>query len=141
MISDRALRLVMAALAAATSGIAAYLLYAHYTGGSVVCSTGGCETVEQSNYADVFGVPVALIGLIGSIAILLTLLRGDILARAAGLTLTVSAFFFASYLVLVQLVVIGAVCEWCMVNDALVAVLAVVAGWRASRDLRTPLPA
>jgi uncharacterized membrane protein len=138
---DRAIRLVMATLAAVTSGIAGYLLYAHYTSGSVVCSTGGCETVEQSRHADVFGVPVALLGLIGSIAILLTLLRSDVLARAAGLAFTVAAFVFASYLVVVQLSVIGAVCEWCMVNDALVALLAVLAGWRAQSDLNASVRA
>ena len=131
----------MAVGAVATSGIASYLLYAHYADGSIVCSTGGCETVEQSRYADVFGVPVALLGLIGSIAILLTLLRGDLLSRAAGLTLTVAAFVFASYLVVVQLAVIGAVCEWCIVNDALVALLAALAGWRALSDLNVSVRA
>ena len=141
MTSDRALRLAMAVVAVATSGIAGYLLYAHYADGSIVCSTGGCETVEQSRYADTFGAPVALLGLIGSIAILLTLLRGDVLGRAAGLALTAAAVLFASYLVVVQLAVIGAVCEWCIVNDALVALLAVLAGWRALSDLHAPVRA
>lgn len=133
--SDRALRLVTAALAVTTIGIAGYLLQAHYSGGSVVCSTGGCETVEQSRYAEIFGVPVALLGLLGSVAILLTLWRADTVARAAGLALATSAFIFAAYLVTVQLAVIGAVCEWCVANDALLAVVAVLAGWRARNDL------
>jgi uncharacterized membrane protein len=136
--SDRMLRLVMGVLALATVGIAAYLTQAHYAGGSVVCSTGGCETVQQSDYAELFGAPVALIGLLGSVAIALSLLRGDVLGRAAGLALTVSGFVFAAYLVIVQLAVLGAVCEWCVVNDSLLAVLAVLATLRARRDLRPP---
>jgi len=131
--SDRGLRLTMAVLALTTVGIASYLLQAHYAGNSVVCSTGGCETVAQSRYSEIFAVPVALIGLLGSVAILLSLLRRDILGRAAGVTLTLSGFIFAAYLVLVQVLVIDAVCEWCVANDALLAVLAVLALWRARR--------
>ena len=134
--SDKALRLTMAMLALVTIGIAGYLLQAHYSGGSVVCSTGGCETVEQSRYSDIFGIPVALIGLLGSVAILITLLRGDLLGRAAGLALTLTGFLFAAYLVLVQLAVLHAVCEWCIVNDSLVTAIAALAVVRASADRR-----
>jgi uncharacterized membrane protein len=141
--SDRAFPLVMAALATASVGIAAYLVQAHYSGGSVICSTGGCETVQQSSYAEIFGVPVALLGLLGSLAILLTLLRGDLPWRAAGLALAVSGLVFAGYLVIVQLAVLGAVCQWCVANDAIVAVLAGLAGWRAyatDRSARSSSP-
>jgi uncharacterized membrane protein len=138
--SDRALRSVMALLAVATVGIASYLLYAHYSGGSVVCATGGCEAVEQSHYSEIYGIPVALLGMFGLVAILLTLARGDMLARAAGLTLTLSGLAIAAYLIVVQLVVLDAVCEWCIANDTPVAVLAALAAWRARADLRAPEP-
>jgi uncharacterized membrane protein len=134
--SDRALRLTMAVLALATVGIATYLVQAHYAGGSVVCSTGGCETVAQSRYSEIFGVPVALIGLLGSLAILASLLRADTPWRAAGLALAVTGFVFAAYLVALQLVVLDAVCEWCVANDALLAVLAGLALWRAHTDAK-----
>jgi uncharacterized membrane protein len=134
--SDKALRFTMAALALVTIGIAGYLVQGHYFGGSVVCSTGGCETVEQSRYSDVYGIPVALIGLLGSVAILITLLRGDLLGRAAGLALTWTGFVFAAYLVVVQLAVLHAVCEWCIVNDSLLAVIAALAAVRAASDVR-----
>ena len=134
--SERALRIVMAALAVVSVGIAAYLVRAHYGGGSVACSTGGCETVQKSAYAEIFGVPVALLGLLGSAAILATLLREGPAWRAAGLALACSALVFAVYLVIVQLAVIGAVCQWCVANDAVVAIVAGVAGRRAFTDLR-----
>ena len=119
-----------------TIAIAAYLVQAHYSGTNVACSTGGCETVERSRYADVFGVPVALVGLVGSVAILLSLVRGDLLGRAAGLGLTLVGLVFAAYLVIVQLGVLGAVCEWCVANDAIVVVLAVLAVVRVRGELR-----
>lgn len=133
--SDRTTRLAMAALAAVSVGIAAYLVQAHYSGSPVLCATGGCETVQQSRYAEIFGIPVALLGLVGSVAILLSLLRSDLRWRAAGFALALAGLVFAAYLVVVQLAVIGAVCQWCMANDALVAVLACFAGWRAFGDL------
>ena len=131
--SDRALRLTMAVLALVTVGISSYLLQAHYAGGSVVCATGGCETVAQSTYSEIYGIPVALIGLIGSLAILVSLLRADILGRAGGVALTLCGFIFAAYLVLLQLFVIDAVCEWCVANDTVLAILACLAVWRARR--------
>jgi uncharacterized membrane protein len=133
--TDRAFRLVMAVLAAATVGIAAYLVQAHYAGGSVVCSTGGCETVQQSRYAEIFGVPVALVGLLGSLSIMLSLVRSDLRWRAAGLALAVAGLVFAVYLIVVQVAVLGAICQWCMANDVMLALLAGLAAWRAVADL------
>jgi uncharacterized membrane protein len=131
--SDRAFRLTMAGVALISVGISSYLLQAHYAGTSVVCSTGGCQTVAQSTYSELFGVPVALVGLVGSLAILASLVRGDVFGRAAAVALTLSGLVFAVYLVLLQLFVIDAVCEWCVANDVLLAILAGLAAWRARR--------
>ena len=47
-----------------------------------------------------------------------------------------TGLIFAAYLVLVQLAVLNAVCEWCIVNDSLIAALAVLAALRAAGDLK-----
>ena len=127
----------MAVVAAAVVGIAAYLVQAHYADSSIVCSTGGCETVQQSSYSEIFGIPVALIGLLGALAILVSLARSDTIGRAVGVALAVSGFIFAAYLVIVQLTVLHAVCEWCIASDSLITVLAAVALWRARTELAT----
>jgi uncharacterized membrane protein len=137
---DRTLRLTTGGLVLVTIGIASYLLHAHSSGGSVVCSTGGCRAVEQSRYSDVFGVPVALIGLLGSLAILATLVRDDRPTRAAGVALALTGTIFAAYLVVVQLTVLHAVCEWCVANDAAMSVIALLALLRARADLSTSAP-
>jgi uncharacterized membrane protein len=121
----------MAALASAAAAIAAYLVYAHYNHDAVICSTGGCDTVARSEYSEIFGVPVGLLGVIGSLAILASLLRADRLGLAAGVALTVCGFIVAVYLVSVQLVVIDAVCDWCIVNDTLIVALLPLAVLRA----------
>ena len=63
--SDRTLRLIGAAVALAGVGVSGYLTWAHYSNATVVCVRGGgCETVQQSSYAEIAGVPVALLGLL-----------------------------------------------------------------------------
>ena len=56
-------------------GVATYLTYIHYAGIKPLCGRngGGCEIVQTSEYSKLAGVPVALIGLIGYVAILASL--------------------------------------------------------------------
>src|ERR1700752_1648003 len=46
-------------------------LHALGYGGPLKCGTGGCETVQASQYAVLFGVPVAFYGVAGYLAILI----------------------------------------------------------------------
>ena len=97
----------------------AYLLYVRQTGGALVCSTGGCETVQSSSYAEVLGVPVAALGLVGFLGLLVAALaRGD-WARLSQATLALTAFLFSAYLLYIQLAVIDAICQWCLATDVL----------------------
>ena len=53
-------------VALAGLGIATYLTAVHYAGGEPVCAVAhGCATVQQSDYAALAGVPVAVLGLLG----------------------------------------------------------------------------
>jgi uncharacterized membrane protein len=126
-VSDRTLSLGVAAVAAAGLALTAYLLYARETGTQLACTTGGCETVQSSRYAEIFGLPVAALGLAGYIWLLVTSWSRSELARAAQAAVALAACAFSTYLVYVQLHVIGAVCELCLVSDALVAVAAALA--------------
>jgi uncharacterized membrane protein len=116
-VTDRALRLALAVVALAGIGVAGYLTYAHYDEGALICTSGGCEQVQQSEYAALAGIPVALLGLLSWVAVLALVAWDSPLARAltAGVALVAAAF--AVYLVVVQLFVIDAICVWCMVND------------------------
>jgi uncharacterized membrane protein len=123
-VSERGLRLLTGGLALAGFGIASYLTYVHYAGAAIACSTGGCEKVQTSSYAELAGIPVAVIGLVGYAAIFATaLLAGEIGALAAA-GLTVGGFAFALYLIYVQVAVIDAFCQWCLASDAVMAALA-----------------
>ena len=74
----------MIVLALVGLGVASYLTYVHYAGINPVCTAGGsCLKVQTSAYSKLAGVPVALMGLIGYVAIMVSLLaprtRGDAL--------------------------------------------------------------
>jgi uncharacterized membrane protein len=136
-LSDRAARSLLAAGALAGLTIASYLTIVHFQGGVPVCATNGCEIVQQSRYAALLGVPVALLGTFTfGVLLLSSALRKPIAVvgvGAAGLALV--AVLFAGYLVYVQLVVLDAVCMWCVASDALTAVVAPAAWLRVRHAL------
>jgi uncharacterized membrane protein len=136
--SQARLRTAVAALALVGVAIAGYLTYVHYAGVSITCSTGGCKTVQHSRYAEIFGVPVALLGLLAFAGILASAIRGGIEGRAATLSISLTGVAFAAYLLVVQLAVIGAVCEWCVASDAVTTLIAALALFAAREDVRRP---
>jgi uncharacterized membrane protein len=132
-VSDRTLRVAVAVLALAGAGIAAYLTYAKYADATIVCSTGGCETVQSSEYADLLGLPVAVLGLMGYLAILATAFSAGETARVAGAALALGGLAFSVYLVVVQVFAIEALCQWCLASDVVMLLLAAAATARLRR--------
>ena len=125
--TERSVRIASAVLASLGAAISAYILYVRETNGSLVCSTGGCETVQSSSYAELLGLPVAALGLAGFVVLLAAALaRGD-WARLVNATVALAAFLFAAYLLAVQLVVIDAICQWCVATDVLTTAIAALA--------------
>ena len=130
--SDRGLRLGAGLVALAGVGVAGYLTWAHFADSSVLCvAGGGCETVQESEYAEIAGIPVAVLGL-GAYAIILGLVAWDTVgARLAAASLAFVGLLFSLYLLALQLFVIEAVCVWCMANDLVIApALALLTGLR-----------
>lgn len=137
--SDRVLRAATGVLAASGAFVSGYLTWVHYSGAELLCSTGGCATVQSSSYAKLLGVPVAALGLCAYLAVGATALAAGPLARATGASLALSAVVFGGYLLVVQLLVVEAVCEWCIASDAITTLLAGVTLARL-RDIRVTTP-
>lgn len=100
---------------------AGYLTILHYQGVLPDCSViTGCEEVLTSEYKEIFGLPMALYGLIFYFGMfVLSLLYFDTrhkilvpLIFIGGVT----GFLVSIGLVYLQLGVIGAVCEYCMLS-------------------------
>ena len=86
-------------------------------------------------------MPVAALGLAGYLGLIVAALARGEWARLTQATLALAALVFSAYLLVVQLVVIGALCQWCLVSDALVSGAALVAllRFRASLGSATAL--
>ena len=109
-----------------------YLYKAGYIG-TLVCGTGGCETVQLSAQSSFLGIDVALIGIVGYTALLGVSLAGLQPGLAAAhwpamvlAVLSGGAVAFTLYLKYLELFVIHAICRWCVVSAVLIAVIFVL---------------
>ena len=103
---------------------AAYLTIEHYLGGIPPCSiVSGCETVLTSAYAEILGIPVALIGAlyyftIFMSALLLISFNSEFLWTSIAVSSSVG-FLASVYFIYLQIFVIGAVCLYCLFSAAM----------------------
>lgn len=98
--------------------------------GSIMCGTGGCETVQNSPWSVFLGVPVPVIGLIGYGLLFATALLGiqprfedD---RRVPFVLIGGALIgaaFSAYLTWLEVSVIHAWCRWCIVSAILAGLI------------------
>ena len=137
----RALWRTMLVLTVIGLGVATYLTYIYYAGIKPLCGKGGgsCEIVQSSQYSKLAGVPVALIGLIGYVAILGSLLAPEREeSRFATVGFTIIGFGFSAYLTYREIFSIHHICEWCLSSAIIVAILMVLSVVRFLRaDDRT----
>jgi len=115
--------------------VAGYLTFIESTGGPVACGpSGGCDAVQNSRYATLFGfLPVGILGLAGYIAILagwITLQYGprplQKLASIVIWALCIFGVLFSAYLTFLEPFVIGATCMWCILSAVLMIDLLVI---------------
>jgi uncharacterized membrane protein len=118
------LRRAIAGTAVVGGAIAAYLTVVHYAHVSPICTTGGCEKVQKSSYAEVAGIPVALLGLVAYAAVLATSAVRGVPAALAGAVVALGGAAFSGYLLWAQLARIHAICQWCVGNDIVIALVA-----------------
>ncbi len=105
---------------------------------SMCIGNGGCSIVNESVYAEIYGIPVAAFGVFGYLAIMSIL----ILEKKAGpsIALRASAFFeqnatmltfgltligflFTLYLIYLELFVIKAICPFCVTSQVSMTLL------------------
>jgi uncharacterized membrane protein len=120
------LRAAIAGAAVVGGAIAAYLTVVHYSHISPICTSGGCEKVQQSSYAKAGGIPVAVLGLVAYVCVLLTTAVRGVHAALVGAVIALAGAAFSGYLLWAQLARIHAICQWCVGNDVVIAVVAVL---------------
>lgn len=119
-----------------------YLLKVFYSSAHQVCdinATFSCTAVSQSSYSQIFGIPVAAVGLLGYL--LLALLTIFLMKEMYKKFLTPKSFFAVAFVgFLVQLYytyleffVIHAFCIFCLISQAIILLIATLAylNWKS----------
>lgn len=120
------------ALGAAIAGVidSVYLTWIKLTGSYATCGPiGNCEAVNSSRYAEIAGIPIALIGIFGYLAIIaVVVLETRLPDQKEGLRLaffgfTLTGTIYSAYLTYVEIAVLNAVCPYCVVSAVLMLIL------------------
>jgi len=106
----------------------AYLAAQHISGDHVACGIAeGCDSVLNSKYSEVFGIPLALIGFLYYTTALIFIFIYTVtnskkalsfLVKITGLGLVASIYF-----IYLQLVVLEAICTYCMLSAIITLLL------------------
>ena len=129
-------RQAIALLALVGLFVALYLwLHALGFGGAIKCgASGGCETVQTSQWAVFLGFPVAIYGVAGYLAVLvvaLLALRPAALAERKWIVvlagLATAGLLFTAYLTYLELFVIHAICRWCVASAIVITLIWIIA--------------
>ncbi len=100
-------------------GVAGYLAAVELSQSEAVCGlVGNCNVVQSSPYAQVFGIPIGVLGIVGYAAILVLwgiqqFTHIDAITNLLRVGVMLGALF-SIYLTFLEPFVIGATCLWCL---------------------------
>jgi uncharacterized membrane protein len=131
---DQRLRLVSLILAGFGLIDATYLTWVKYADRQVACiqGFGNCNTVNQSAYSMWNGVPIALIGALGYVAIMAIIFFEDKHSflvengRIFILGLSLIGFVYSIYLIYLEIAVIKAICPYCVGSATLMTLILIL---------------
>jgi uncharacterized membrane protein len=103
---------------------ATYLAIMHFQNADVGCSViTGCDAVLSSEYAYLFGVPLAYLGVLYYLSVLVVAAgyyQLEIRMLLNGLVIILTgAFLFSLWLIYLQAFVINAFCQFCLISATL----------------------
>jgi uncharacterized membrane protein len=112
--------------------VTTYLSYLKASQSLAVCVQGGafnCNVVLNSVYSELFGIPIAYLGLLtylvlGTLLLLesrVTFLQDN--GRIITFGIALFAWVFSMYLVYLQFFVLQSLCQWCLTHEAIMTVL------------------
>lgn len=122
------LRVALAAVSVLGLALAVYLTVVRFSGGDLACVVGGgCEVVQNSEYATLLGIPVPVLGIVGYAGFLVSAAIAGPPGRALGLFNGLVAAAFSGWLTYVEAFILRAWCTWCVASAVLVSIATVIA--------------
>jgi len=121
--------------------VSIYMTIYKVTSNDAMClGSGDCSTVNASRYAEVYGIPVATIGIAGYFAILLThwYERCDKFFEKNGPMLifgmALTGFLFTLYLIYVEFAILDAICPFCLTSQISMTIIFIISVIRLIRQ-------
>jgi vitamin-K-epoxide reductase (warfarin-sensitive) len=140
--ATRRILLAIAVLAAAGAVVSSVSLYHHYgTSQTSFCDFAenfNCDIVNRSRYSMVFGIPVALVGVVGYLGlfVLATLYRAHPRTPSLLLAAATLGLGIAFYLTYIEAFVLGAWCILCLSSLAAIVLITVLSSVLVARSMR-----
>jgi len=123
--------------------VAIYMTIYKITSNDKMClGSGDCSTVNASRYSEVNGIPVAVIGVLGYLAILAVhyLERGRGYFKQNGTLLifglALTGFIFTLWLIYVEFALLRALCPFCLTSQTAMTIIFIIS---VIRLIRQPL--
>jgi len=121
--------------------VSIYMTIYKVTSNDALClGSGDCSTVNASRYSEVYGIPVATVGIAGYLAILLThwYERRDKFFEQNGpmliFGLALAGFIFTLYLIYVEFAILKAYCPFCLVSQTAMTIIFIISVIRLVRQ-------
>jgi uncharacterized membrane protein len=131
-LSETTLRIGLGVVSVLGLAVAGYLTAVRLEGDTPTCIVGGgCTTVQESEYSELAGIPVAVLGLLAYAGLLVAALLPGPLGRTLGLFTAVVSFGFSMWLTFAEIFIIEAICAWCVTSAGLVTLALILAALRA----------
>jgi uncharacterized membrane protein len=105
-------------------GAAIYLTYLDFLPADhppTICDisdTFSCTTISQTKYAFIFGIPVAILGLIGSALLIFASIFSHRHSDKAILLFSIVGFAMSVYLTIIE-IILGVFCIFCLISAAM----------------------
>jgi uncharacterized membrane protein len=124
--------------------VSIYMTIYKVTSNNAMClGSGDCSTVNASRYSEVYGIPVAVFGVLGYLAILVThyfeksnqFFKQNGTLMIFGMALT--GFLFTLWLVYVEVALLKALCPFCVTSQAAMTVIFLIAVMRLARQTQS----
>jgi len=111
-----------------------YLSYVKIINSQVYCGTSGqCETVNSSRYSEISGIPIAYLGLIAYLIILVLLFletRSPFWKENSPLAvfgISLVGVIYSAYLTYIEIAVLHAICPYCVVSAIAMFLIFIIA--------------
>jgi len=121
--------------------VSIYMTIYKITSNNAMClGSGDCSTVNASRYSEVYGIPVAVFGVLGYAAILATLFfetRNTFFKQNSTLMIfgmALTGFLFTLWLIYVEVAILKALCPFCVTSQTAMTIIFIIAVTRLIRQ-------